>query len=36
MAEHFIGVERLLRIRQLVQNEDDPIEILTGLECEPD
>ena len=36
MAEHFIGVERLLRIRRLVQKEDDPIEILTGLECEPD
>lgn len=36
MAEHFIGVERLLRIRRLVQKENDPIEILTGLECEPD
>ena len=36
MAEHFIGVERLLRIRRLVRKENDPIEILTGLECEPD
>lgn len=36
MAEHFIGVERLLRIRRLVRTEDDPIEILTDLECEPD
>ena len=36
MAEHFIGVQRLLRILRLVRTEDDPVAILTGLECEPD
>lgn len=34
MAENFIGMERLLRIQRLVKKEDDPIEILTELECE--
>jgi helicase len=36
MAEHFIGVERLLRIRRLVKEKDDPVGILTELECEAD
>ncbi|MGD9936370.1 MAG: DEAD/DEAH box helicase [Methanoregulaceae archaeon] len=36
MAENFIGVERLLLIRDLVKEKDDPIEILTELECEVD
>jgi len=34
MASHFIGVERLLAIQDLVQKMDDPIEILTELHCE--
>ncbi|MBP1929132.1 helicase [Methanolinea mesophila] len=33
MAEHFIGVERLLEILRLVKTMDDPIEILAELEC---
>ncbi len=36
MAENFIGVERLMRIQRLVRKEDDPLEILTELECEVD
>ncbi|MDD1718615.1 MAG: DEAD/DEAH box helicase, partial [Methanoregulaceae archaeon] len=34
MAEHFIGVERLLEILQLTKMMDDPVRILTELECE--
>jgi helicase len=33
MAEHFIGVERLSEILDLINKEEDPIEILTELEC---
>jgi helicase len=33
MAEHFIGVERLLEILRLVKTQNDPIEILAELEC---
>ena len=33
MAEHFIGVERLDRIRELVRTLDDPLAIVTELEC---
>ncbi len=33
MAEHFIGVERLLRIKDLVQRMDDAAEIVAELEC---
>ncbi len=33
MAEHFIGVERLLDIVRLVRTMDDPIGILAELEC---
>ncbi|HMA05735.1 MAG TPA: DEAD/DEAH box helicase [Methanomicrobiales archaeon] len=33
MAEHFIGVERLLEIRRLVGEMEDPVEILAELEC---
>jgi len=33
MAEHFIGVERLLEILTLSNKFKDPIEILTELEC---
>lgn len=36
MAEHFIGVERLKRIRSLVREEDDPLMILADLECRTD
>jgi helicase len=34
MAEHFIGIERLSEILALTRKEEDPIEILTELECE--
>jgi len=33
MAEHFIGVERLDRIRALVRTMNDPLAIVTELEC---
>jgi helicase len=33
MAEHFIGVERLLEIMALVRKLDDPVEIVAELEC---
>ncbi|NYT20869.1 MAG: DEAD/DEAH box helicase [Methanomicrobiales archaeon] len=33
MAEHFIGVERLTDIQSLIRKTDDPITILTELEC---
>jgi helicase len=33
MAEHFIGIERLSDILVLTEKTDDPIEILTELEC---
>ncbi|MDD5419098.1 MAG: DEAD/DEAH box helicase [Methanomicrobiaceae archaeon] len=33
MAEHFIGMERLLEIRQLVRKMDDPVGIVAELEC---
>jgi helicase len=33
MAEHFIGIERLTDILALIRKTDDPIEILTELEC---
>jgi len=33
MAEHFIGMERLLEIRYLVTRVNDPIEIVSELEC---
>ena len=33
MAEHFIGVERLMEILSLTEKYKDPIEILTELEC---
>ncbi|MGC9436094.1 MAG: DEAD/DEAH box helicase [Methanomicrobiales archaeon] len=33
MAEHFIGMERLLRLRDLVHKETDPLVILAELEC---
>jgi archaea-specific helicase len=36
MAEHFIGIERLLRIMRLVHEMKDPIEILADLECASD
>jgi hypothetical protein len=34
MAEHFIGMERLLEIRRLVTKADDPVDIVAELECE--
>jgi len=34
MAEHFIGVERLADILSLTEKCQDPIEILTELECD--
>src|SRR5512136_3111551 len=33
MAEHFIGMERLSEILALAGKIDDPVEILTDLEC---
>jgi hypothetical protein len=33
MAEHFIGVERLSEILTLARKNEDPLEILTELEC---
>jgi archaea-specific helicase len=33
MAEHFIGVERLLEIQRLVKEVDDAAEIIAELEC---
>jgi helicase len=36
MAEHFIGVERLLKIIQLVQEKEDALDIVSELECSID
>ena len=36
MAEHFIGVERLTRIIDLVRVTKDPLEILAELDCATD
>ena len=36
MAEHFIGVERLTRIMDLVRETKDPLEILAELDCATD
>jgi helicase len=36
MAEHFIGVERLMRIIDLVRETKDPLEILAELDCATD
>jgi helicase len=36
MAEHFIGVERLSRIIDLVREMKDPLEILAELDCATD
>jgi helicase len=33
MAEHFIGAERLIEIRDMVQRVDDAAEIIAELEC---
>lgn len=33
MAEHFIGVERLGEIQNLMKKIDDPVEIVAELEC---
>jgi len=33
MAEHFIGMERLMEIELLIRNKDEPIEIVAELEC---
>ncbi|MCP1662220.1 MAG: DEAD/DEAH box helicase [Methanocalculus sp. MSAO_Arc1] len=36
MSEHFIGIERLMRIRSLVRSVDDPLLIVADLECKTD
>jgi len=36
MAEHFIGVERLLEIMRLVKEKDDALDIVAELECTMD
>jgi helicase len=33
MAEHFIGLERLLELRKLVGEMEDPVAIIAELEC---
>ncbi|QYZ78933.1 DEAD/DEAH box helicase [Methanofollis formosanus] len=33
MARHFIGVERLLLVRHLVRESDDPLEIVAEIDC---
>lgn len=33
MARHFIGVERLLLIKDLVGEKDDPLDILAEIDC---
>jgi helicase len=34
MAEHFIGMERLLEISRLTKSMDDPVDIIAELESE--
>jgi helicase len=36
MAEHFIGVERLSRISDLVRDMKDPLDIIAELDCATD
>jgi helicase len=36
MAEHYIGVERLQKIRRLVHRMEDPLAIVAELECNPE
>jgi len=33
MAEHFIGIERLLELQRLVGEMDDPVAIVSELDC---
>ena len=33
MAEHFIGINRLLRVVKLSEKMDDPLEIIAELNC---
>jgi helicase len=33
MAEHFIGINRLLRVMKLSEKMDDPLEIIAELDC---
>jgi helicase len=33
MAEHFIGINRLLRVVKLSEKMDDPLEIIAELDC---
>jgi len=33
MAEHFIGINRLLRVVDLSEKMDDPLEIIAELDC---
>jgi helicase len=33
MAEHFIGINRLLRVVRLSEKIDDPLEIIAELDC---
>jgi helicase len=35
MAEHFIGIERLLEIRALVKKKDNSLDIVAELSCAP-
>jgi helicase len=36
MAEHFIGINRLLRVVDLSEKMDDSLDIIAELDCEED
>jgi helicase len=36
MAEHFIGLERLLELQRLVGEMEDPVAIIAELDCARD
>jgi helicase len=33
MAEHFIGINRLLRVMKLSEKMEDPLEVIAELDC---
>jgi len=36
MAEHFIGIDRLIKIRKLIKKLKDPVKIVAELDCADD
>ena len=36
MAEHFIGIDRLIKIRKLIKKVKDPVKIVAELDCADD